>query len=310
MALPAQALTSNTRIPSTVRVTDETACTGVFEVVAQPYTGLFCHADPVNGIDPSGHENITALLNTNQLIVGKYLYDPFGNLLAMSGPLAPVNVMRFSSKPVDLVSGDYDFGFRHYSTALQRWLNRDPIGELGGLNLYGYVGNDPVNNTDPYGLWIGTTLFRIYKVWRESGPIKRELVREIKNKNLRDSMKEMKDTLDSIDPNRYKRAVEAENGVSAEGIAEKLSKNKQCRGPEGKPPYNKHYNPETGPYKDVHVEPGFSQFAAMALIPHAYEASNTEGITTGEFSATAAWDVLNGIDPVGVTDLMEWLFIK
>ena len=198
----------------------------------------------------------------------------------------------------------------NYASGRAKWLSRDPIGEDGGLNLYGYVGNSPIDDVDPYGLWIGTRLFKIYKLWRESGTIKRELVHEISNKNLRDSLKEMKDTLDSIDPNRYKRVVEAENGVSAEGIAEKLSKNKQCRGPEGKPPYNRHYNPETGPYKDVHVEPGFSRLAAMALIPHAYEASNTEGITTGEFSATAAWDVLNGVDPVGVTDLMEWLFTK
>ena len=33
-----------------------------------------------------------------------------------------------------------------------RWLSRDPIGEEGGINLYGYVGNNPVNSVDPYGL--------------------------------------------------------------------------------------------------------------------------------------------------------------
>jgi hypothetical protein len=33
------------------------------------------------------------------------------------------------------------------------WPNRDPIGELGGLNLYGYVGNDPIDYIDPYGLF-------------------------------------------------------------------------------------------------------------------------------------------------------------
>ncbi len=33
------------------------------------------------------------------------------------------------------------------------WLSRDPIGEQGGLNLYGYVANDPANRVDPYGLF-------------------------------------------------------------------------------------------------------------------------------------------------------------
>jgi uncharacterized protein RhaS with RHS repeats len=33
-----------------------------------------------------------------------------------------------------------------------RWLSRDPIAESGGINLYGYVGNDPINWIDPLGL--------------------------------------------------------------------------------------------------------------------------------------------------------------
>lgn len=31
-------------------------------------------------------------------------------------------------------------------------MSRDPIGENGGINLYGYVDQDPVNQTDPFGL--------------------------------------------------------------------------------------------------------------------------------------------------------------
>lgn len=40
----------------------------------------------------------------------------------------------------------------YYDPGMQRWINRDPIGEGGGRNLYGYVGNNPVTAIDPFGL--------------------------------------------------------------------------------------------------------------------------------------------------------------
>ena len=87
--------------------------------------------------------------------MARYLYDPFGNVIGKSGPLADVNHYRFSSKETHPNSGLYYYGFRFYDPNLQRWLNRDPIGERGGLNLYAYVGNSPINHFDPYGLAIG-----------------------------------------------------------------------------------------------------------------------------------------------------------
>ena len=44
------------------------------------------------------------------------------------------------------------YGFRFYSPGQGRFLNRDPIEEQGGLNLYAFVGNDPVNRVDWLGL--------------------------------------------------------------------------------------------------------------------------------------------------------------
>ena len=107
-------------------------------------TSSFYHGD--------GSGSVTALINANQLLVGKYLYDPFGNTLAVSGPKALANPYRFSSKPIHELSGHYDFLYRWYAPELQRWLNCDPIHEDGGLNLYAYVSNDPINAFDPLGL--------------------------------------------------------------------------------------------------------------------------------------------------------------
>jgi RHS repeat-associated protein len=100
-----------------------------------------------------GNGNVTMLINASQQMVAKYLYDPFGNTLAMSGPMANVNTYRFAGKEWNANTGFYYFGRRYYDPNLQRWPNRDPIAEWGGMNLYAYVGNNPINEIDPLGLW-------------------------------------------------------------------------------------------------------------------------------------------------------------
>jgi RHS repeat-associated protein len=47
-----------------------------------------------------------------------------------------------------------DYGFRYYDSVTGRWSSRDPIGEQGGLNLYGMVGNNPIRWVDYVGLKI------------------------------------------------------------------------------------------------------------------------------------------------------------
>ncbi len=105
---------------------------------------MFYHAD--------GAGNVTALMDGNQNITARYEYDPFGKLIGKWGLMADVNRYRFSSKEAHPNSGLYSFGFRLYEPNHQRWLNRDPIQEGGGLNLYRYVFNNPFNLADPYGL--------------------------------------------------------------------------------------------------------------------------------------------------------------
>jgi hypothetical protein len=50
------------------------------------------------------------------------------------------------------VSGLMYFKYRWYDSNLQRWLNRDPIGEEGGLSLFSFVDNDPLDESDAEGL--------------------------------------------------------------------------------------------------------------------------------------------------------------
>ncbi|MCB1227748.1 MAG: RHS repeat-associated core domain-containing protein, partial [Verrucomicrobiales bacterium] len=63
-----------------------------------------------------------------------------------------LNPVRFSGKYTDAETGLCYYGLRFYEPEKGGWLSRDPIGIRGGLNLYGMVGNDPVNWIDHLGL--------------------------------------------------------------------------------------------------------------------------------------------------------------
>ena len=109
--------------------------------------------------------NVTELVDTNGAIAAHYEYDPYGNLLAQSGPLAGSNPYRFSTKYQDDETGLLYYGYRFYSPQLGRWLSRDPLMEksfqLVGRRrarqqdealLYAFVRNRPLNDYDLMGL--------------------------------------------------------------------------------------------------------------------------------------------------------------
>ena len=95
--------------------------------------------------------NITCYLDANGNIVAQYSYDAFGKTIAPSGPLADLFRHRFSTKYLDAETGLYYYGYRFYVPSLMRWLNRDPIEEDGGVNLYGFCGNNSIALCDYLG---------------------------------------------------------------------------------------------------------------------------------------------------------------
>ncbi|MCP4352700.1 MAG: RHS repeat-associated core domain-containing protein, partial [Desulfobacterales bacterium] len=85
-------------------------------------------------------------------IAAHYEYDPFGNIIKSEGEYKDSNPYRFSTKFFDSETGLIYFGFRHYSSEMGRWVNRDPIGENGGINYYTYIMNNPIDIIDYLGL--------------------------------------------------------------------------------------------------------------------------------------------------------------
>ena len=85
------------------------------------------------------------------LTVAEYAYGPFGEPLRATGLLASDNPFRFSTKYLQPESGLLDYGHRFYKPSTGRWPNRDPIGEEGGINLYGFTLNNPINTFDSDG---------------------------------------------------------------------------------------------------------------------------------------------------------------
>lgn len=79
-----------------------------------------------------------------------YDYDVYGAMTKLGGDLD--GDFGFTGFYWHAASGLNLSLYRAYDSELGRWLSRDPIGENGGLNLYGYVFNNPINLIDPLGL--------------------------------------------------------------------------------------------------------------------------------------------------------------
>ncbi|WOO43393.1 RHS repeat-associated core domain-containing protein [Rubellicoccus peritrichatus] len=108
-----------------------------------------------------GNGNVMALVDSvSGSVSAEYEYGPFGESIRSTGVLAEANPFTFSTKYQDSESRLIYYGYRYYDAELGRWLNRDPIEEAGGLNLYGMLSNDALNKSDYLGMarqWINCT---------------------------------------------------------------------------------------------------------------------------------------------------------
>lgn len=104
-------------------------------------------------VDKSGH------------VVAKYQYSPFGVQTKLSGSYdSDLGYAGYINGPFLLAP------FRAYDPHTGRWLSRDPIGEKGGVNLYGFVANSPLNKIDSLGLYFGADPAEVERQYRSNDP--------------------------------------------------------------------------------------------------------------------------------------------
>ncbi len=122
--------------------------------------GLVSRNTQTNGLSPAGtlwyafdeRGSVAQRTGSSGGVVSSDLYDAFGNVTSTGGP----DVFGFGGQAgyyTDVETGLVLCTNRHYDPQQGRFLTRDPIGYDGGINLYSYTANDPINFSDPLGLW-------------------------------------------------------------------------------------------------------------------------------------------------------------
>jgi insecticidal toxin complex protein TccC len=130
---------------------DHGVATRTFWVHGEPPTGFEIPNMTYHLQDNLG--SYSTQVNAAGEVIAREEYSPFGcsTLFIGSGAANELSHYRYSGKERDSVTGFYYYGFRYYATWLGRWLNPDPAGTVDGLNVYAFVGNNPVTFNDPDG---------------------------------------------------------------------------------------------------------------------------------------------------------------
>jgi RHS repeat-associated protein len=96
---------------------------------------------------PDIQGSVIASLDSGSGALSKIGYLPYGKSTGAPAPFG------YTGQRIDPeTNGLYYYRARHYSPAWGRFMQPDPIGYSGGSNVYAYVGNDPLNRIDQFGL--------------------------------------------------------------------------------------------------------------------------------------------------------------
>ncbi|WP_404943866.1 RHS repeat-associated core domain-containing protein (plasmid) [Ralstonia solanacearum P673] len=100
--------------------------------------------------------SVTDTLTPDGRAVAHTEYGPYGELVKSQGRAEYRSDFGYAGMQYHAASGMYLTLFRAYDPGTGRWVSRDPMGERGGFNLYGYVAGNPLTYVDPFGLALTT----------------------------------------------------------------------------------------------------------------------------------------------------------
>ncbi|MBR4657274.1 MAG: RHS repeat-associated core domain-containing protein, partial [Oscillospiraceae bacterium] len=106
--------------------------------------------------------DVLHLVNTSGVAVASYTYDPYGNILNLSGNLAKINPLRYRGYYYDSETGFYYLQSRYYDPAITRFISSDTYTSTGqgflGYNMFAYCENRPTIGYDPDGEFLFTAI--------------------------------------------------------------------------------------------------------------------------------------------------------
>ncbi|MDJ0863505.1 MAG: RHS repeat-associated core domain-containing protein [Gammaproteobacteria bacterium] len=90
------------------------------------------------------------ITDENQQVAWQADYAPFGEATVTTASIE--NPLRLPGQYFDQETGLHYNYFRDYDPSIGRYVQSDPIGLIGGVNTYAYVGGNPIIRIDPFGL--------------------------------------------------------------------------------------------------------------------------------------------------------------